>query len=41
MERYGKATATTGFVLSAIAITVAMGAGAGERLELWDFLTGV
>ena len=36
----GKATATLGFVLSAIAITVAIGAGAGTRLELWNFLQG-
>jgi len=36
----GKATATLGFVLSAIAITVAMGAGVGVRLALWDFRQG-
>ncbi|MGE5285027.1 MAG: DUF1499 domain-containing protein [Actinomycetota bacterium] len=33
-------TATAGFVLSAIAITTAMGAGAGVRLALWDFRQG-
>jgi len=36
----GKATTTLGFVLSAIAITAAMGAGAGARLALWDFRKG-
>jgi hypothetical protein len=36
----GKATAMLGFVLSAIAITAAMGAGAGARLALWDFRQG-
>jgi len=36
----GKATATLGFALSAIAITAAMGAGAGTRLALWDFRQG-
>ena len=40
MARNGKATVTLGFVLSAIAITAAMGAGAGARLELWDFRQG-
>ena len=40
MARNGKATATLGFVLSTIAITAAMGAGAGARLELWDFRQG-
>jgi uncharacterized protein (DUF1499 family) len=40
MARNGKATATLGFVLSAIAITAAMGAGAGVRLALWDFRQG-
>ena len=40
MASNGNATATLGFVLSAIAITAAMGAGAGVRLELWDFLQG-
>ena len=38
--RTGNATATLGFVLSAIAITAAMGAGAGTRLALWDFRRG-
>ena len=38
--RNGKATATLGFVLSAIAITAAIGAGAGARLALWDFRQG-
>jgi len=36
----GKATATLGFVLSAMGITAAMGAGAGARLALWDFRLG-
>jgi uncharacterized protein (DUF1499 family) len=36
----GKATATLGFILSAIAITAATGAGAGARLALWDFRQG-
>ena len=36
----GKVTATLGFILSAIAITAAMGAGAGTRLALWDFRQG-
>ena len=36
----GKATATLGFVLSAMGITAAMGAGAGARLALWDFPQG-
>ena len=36
----GNATATLGFVLSTIAITAAMGAGAGARLALWDFRLG-
>jgi len=40
MARNGNTTATLGFVLSAIAITAAMGAGAGARLALWDFLRG-
>ena len=40
MTRNGKATATLGFVLSAIGITAAMGAGAGVRLALWDFRQG-
>lgn len=40
MTRNGKAATTFGFVLSAIAITAAMGAGAGARLELWDFRQG-
>lgn len=40
MTMTGKATATLGFVLSAIAITAAMGAGAGARLALWDFRHG-
>ena len=40
MLRTGKATATLGFVLSAIAITAAMGAGAGVRLAFWDFRQG-
>ena len=40
MTRKGNATATLGFVLSAIAITAAMGAGAGTRLALWDFQQG-
>lgn len=40
MTRNGNATATLGFVLSAIAITAAMGAGAGARLALWDFQQG-
>src|SRR4030042_331839 len=40
MARNGKATAALGFVLSAIAITAAMGAGAGARLALWDFRLG-
>jgi uncharacterized protein (DUF1499 family) len=40
MTRSGKATTTLGFVLSAIAITAAMGAGAGARLALWDFRLG-
>jgi uncharacterized protein (DUF1499 family) len=38
--RNGKATAILGFALSAIAITAAMGAGAGVRLTLWDFRQG-
>jgi hypothetical protein len=40
MTMTGKATATLGFVLSAIAITAAMGAGAGARLALWDYRQG-
>jgi uncharacterized protein (DUF1499 family) len=40
MARNWKATATLGFVLSAIAISAAMGAGAGVRLALWDFRQG-
>jgi uncharacterized protein (DUF1499 family) len=40
MVRNGKTTGTLGFVLSAIAITAAMGAGAGTRLALWDFRQG-
>jgi uncharacterized protein (DUF1499 family) len=40
MDRNGKATATLGFGLSAIAITAAMGAGAGVRLAMWDFRQG-
>ncbi len=40
MTRNGNATATLGFVLSAIAITAAMGAGAGVRVSLWDFRQG-
>lgn len=40
MTMNGKATTTLGFVLSAIAITAAMGAGAGARLALWDFRLG-
>jgi len=40
MARNGKATATLGFVLSVIGITAAMGAGAGARIELWDFRQG-
>jgi len=38
--RNGNAAATLGFVLSAIAITAAMGAGAGVRLAFWDFRQG-
>lgn len=40
MARNGKTTATLGFFLSAIAITAAMGAGAGTRLGWWDFRAG-
>ena len=40
IARKGNTTATLGFVLSAIAITAAMGAGAGARLALWDFRQG-
>jgi uncharacterized protein (DUF1499 family) len=40
MARNGKTTASLGFALSAIAITAAMGAGAGARLALWDFRQG-
>ena len=40
MARNGNATATLGFVLSAIAITAAIGSGAGARLALWDFQQG-
>ena len=40
MASDGKATATLGFVLSAIAISAAMGAGAGVRLSFWDFRLG-
>jgi uncharacterized protein (DUF1499 family) len=40
MARDGKATASLGFVLSAIAITAAVGAGAGVRLSWWDFRQG-
>jgi uncharacterized protein (DUF1499 family) len=40
MTRNGKAAATLGFVLSAIGITAAMGAGTGVRLALWDFRQG-
>jgi len=38
--RKGNAAATLGFVLSAIAIAAAMGAGAGARLAYWDFRMG-
>jgi uncharacterized protein (DUF1499 family) len=40
VTRKRNATATLGFVLSAIAITAAMGAGTGARLALWDFHQG-
>lgn len=40
MTRNGNAAATLGFVLSAIGITAAMGAGAGVRLSFWDFRQG-
>ena len=40
MSWNGKTTATLGFVLSAIAITAALGAGAGTRLALWEFRQG-
>ena len=40
MARNGNTAATLGFILSAIAITAAMGAGAGARLSLWDFRQG-
>lgn len=40
MTRKRNATATLGFVLSAIAITAAMGAGTGAHLALWDFQQG-
>ncbi len=35
-----KTTAILGFLLSAIAITAAMGAGVGARLAWWDFVRG-
>jgi len=38
--RKGNAAATLGFVLSAVAIAAAMGAGAGARLAYWDFRLG-
>jgi uncharacterized protein (DUF1499 family) len=40
MARNGNTIATLGIVLSAIAITAAMGAGAGVRLAFWDFRQG-
>jgi uncharacterized protein (DUF1499 family) len=40
MPRNGNKTAVLGFILSAIAITAAMGAGGGVRLALWDFPEG-
>ncbi|MFA6148400.1 MAG: DUF1499 domain-containing protein [bacterium] len=40
MNRYGKATATLGLALSAIAVSAAMGAGAGTRHAIWDFRQG-
>ena len=40
MTRNGKTTATLGFVLSAVGVTAAMGAGVGARLALWDFRQG-
>ena len=40
MARNGKATATLGFILSAVAIIAAMGSGAGVRIALWDFRQG-
>lgn len=40
VTRNGNATAILGFVLSAVAITAAMGAGTGVRLALWDFRQG-
>ena len=40
VSRKGNPTATLGFVLSAIGITAAMGAGAGVRTALWDFRLG-
>lgn len=40
MEWNRKLPAVSGFSLSAIAISAAMGAGAGYRLEWWDFRTG-
>ena len=36
----GKATATLGFILSAVAVTAAMGAGEGVRIAFWDFRYG-
>jgi uncharacterized protein (DUF1499 family) len=36
----GNASAPLGFVLSVIAITAAMAAGAGARIALWDFRQG-
>ena len=38
--RKGNAAATLGFVLSAVAIAAAIGAGAGARLAYWDFRLG-
>jgi len=40
MARNGNAAAAPGFFLSAVAITAAMGAGAGVRLDLWEFRQG-
>ncbi len=40
MDWARKLPAVSGFSLSAIAISAAMGAGAGARLEWWDFRTG-
>jgi uncharacterized protein (DUF1499 family) len=36
----GKAPAVAGFALSAMAVSAAMGAGIGSRLEWWHFRTG-